>query len=595
MTKNFAANLKIGAVMGSSVGRVFGGVKNKIKAQEAELKRLRAAYKEASKGSGEFAGSLNKLEKEIGDAESKLKRLRAASKISLGDAMGKIGSSFVGDAKRLAVGAGIAVGAIAAVGTAVYATTRGFVDWADDIGDSAEALGMSTQALQTWQFAAATVGVGGSKMTASVARFSKAVMEGGESTDKTLASLSINAARLRKLGLDEQLEVVAEAFKNYKGVDKAALSMKLFGKSGYQLAGILSKGKKGLDEFRKAGEETGAVLDDEAAAAAGEAASALDMFGITMLGLRNTIAIQFVPTLRRLAERFTQFARENGPQIREWASKFATLIETKVVPAIGAMINKLPGIIDGFGQFASKLFDGAKAAADFLGGWENLGIALVALNFAPTIAAVGSMVASLWTLTGASWAAVGPWLALAAAIGSVIYIFNNLDTVGEKVNGFLDAIIGDGYTTMMGDALNNLVWFITEDIPHAFTELGNTITTFATNASNAIRDAFASVFAWLINRFDMIGNKIAAIWNKAKALGESVKSFFGFGSAASPTSAPVTPRESMPDRSTSMNQSNNFNINVNAPGADGRRIADQLRNEFNRKPLFDSDGALAPG
>jgi hypothetical protein len=93
----------------------------------------------------------------------------------------------------------------------------------------------------------------------------------------------------------------------------------------------------------------------------------------------------------------------------------------------------------------------------------------------------------------------------------------------------------------------------------------------------------------------MIGNKIAAIWDKAKALGESVKNFFGFGSAATPTSAPVTPSESMPDRSTSMNQSNSFNINVNAPGADGRRIADQIRNEFNRKPLFDMDGALAPG
>ena len=595
MTKNFAANLKIGAVMGSSVGRVFGGVKNKIKAQEAELKRLRAAYKEASKGSGEFAGSLNKLEKEIGDAESKLKRLRAASKISLGDAMGKIGSSFVGDAKRLAVGAGIAVGAIAAVGTAVYATTRGFVDWADDIGDSAEALGMSTQALQTWQFAAATVGVGGAKMTASVARFSKAVMEGGDATDKTLASLSINAARLRKLGLDEQLEVVAEAFKNYKGADKAALSMKLFGKSGYQLAGILSKGKKGLDEFRKAGEETGAVLDDEAAAAAGEAASALDMFGITMLGLRNTIAIQFVPTLRRLAERFTQFARENGPQIREWASKFATLIETKVVPAIGAMIDKLPGIIDGFAQFASKLFDGAKAAADFLGGWDKLAYALIAMNFAPTIAAIGSMVGSLVTLTGATWAAVWPWLALSAAIGGVTYVLTDLGD-GDWKKGLFEAfkIIGTEIE-VLGEIIGGWWDGVTNSFGRNLEFLTSAFTQWATNTATAIRDSFAAVFAWLISHFDMIGNKLNAMWNKAKALGESVKSFFGFGSAASPTSAPVTPPESMPDRSTSMNQSNNFNINVNAPGADGRRIADQLRNEFNRKPLFDSDGALAPG
>lgn len=586
MTKNFAANMKIGAVMGSSVGRVFGGVKNKIKEQEAELKRLRATYKEASKGSGEFAGSLNKLEKEIGDAESKLKRLRAASKISLGDAMGKIGSSFVGDAKRLAVGAGIAVGAIAAVGTAVYATTRGFVDWADDIGDSAEALGMSTQALQTWQFAAATVGVGGAKMTASIARFSKAIMEGGDATDKTLASLSINASRLRKLGLDEQLEVVAEAFENYKGADKAALSMKLFGKSGYQLVGILSKGKKGLDEFRKAGEETGAVLDDEAAAAAGEAASALDMFGITMLGLRNTIAIQFVPTLQRLAERFTTFARENGPQIRKWASKFAALIENEVVPAIGTLIDNLPGIIEGFGEFASKLFDGAKAAANFLGGWDNLGIALVALNFAPTIAAIGSMVASLWTLTGATWAAVWPWVALAAAIGAVFYIFNNMDKVGEKMNSIWEGFIGPENLAKIG---KGLLWIerLPDTIAEATDRAFNAVRDWAVNSGNAIRDAFTAVFDWLLVKFDMIGAN-------AKALGESVKNFFGFGGVTPSSSAPVTPAESMPDRSTSQNQSNNFNINVNAPGADGRRIADQLRNEFNRKPLFDMDGALAP-
>jgi hypothetical protein len=118
---------------------------------------------------------------------------------------------------------------------------------------------------------------------------------------------------------------------------------------------------------------------------------------------------------------------------------------------------------------------------------------------------------------------------------------------------------------------------------------------WAEKTARVIREAFTAVFNWLAEQFNMISNKITAMWDKAKALGESVKNFFGFGSSATPTSAPVTPAESMPDRSTSMNQSNSFNINVNAPGADGRRIADQIRNEFNRKPLFDMDGALAPG
>jgi hypothetical protein len=595
MTKNFAANLKIGAVMGSSVGRVFGGVNKKIKEQEATLKKLRSAYKDAAKGTGEFTGSLEKMQKEIKDSEQELKRLRGLSKLGLGGVMGKFGSTFKADAKRLAVGAGIATAAISAVGASIYSVTRGFVDWADDIGDSAEALGMSTQALQTWQFAAATVGVGGAKMTASVAKFSKAIMEGGDATDETLGKLTINAKRLRKLSLDEQLEVVAEAFKNYKGADKAAISMKLFGKSGYQLAGILSKGKQGLDDFRKAGADTGAVLTDEAAAAAGEAASVLDMFGITLVGLRNTIAIEFVPALKGMTEQFIRLVRDNGPKIREWATKFGEVLEANVVPALAKMIDRLPALIDNISKFASGFWKALDATQNFLGGWDKLGYALIAISFAPTIAAIGTMVASLWTLTGASWAAVGPWLALAAAIGGVTYVLNDLGD-GDWKKGLSEAFrMIWREIEVAGELIGNFWNSVKNSFGRNFEVMITAFQDWAENTARVIREAFAAVFDWLGAQFDKLGNKLNEMWNKAKALGESVKNFFGFGSSATPTSAPITPTESMPDRSTSMNQSNSFNINVNAPGADGRRIADQIRNEFNRKPLFDMDGALAPG
>lgn len=589
MTKNFAANLKIGAVMGSSVGRVFGGVNKKIKEQESTLKKLRAAYKDASKGTGEYANSLDKLGREITQTEAKLKRLRAASKIDLGKSLKGVGSTFGKDLAR----GGIVGGTITAAGLGI----------AKNMLDVTAAFEKSLTVLKT---------VEGSQAKAQ-ASFSW-IQDFAQRTPFELQQVTDAFVRLRAYGIDP---IRGDALR-VLGDTSSAMGKDIMD-AVEAIADAVTGENERLKEFGIKAAKDGAKITYTWTDRAGKQqrksvdANNKAMIQSTLLAIWNAKykgAMDdqsrtwngMMSNMKDTWARFAYDVMQSGP-FEELKKQLQSLLDKVGVWAKDGTLKMWAErtgkwMVDTGGKvwkFGQTIFRALDATQNFLGGWENLGYALIALNFAPTIAAIGSMVASLWTLTGASWAAVGPWLALAAAIGSVIYIFNNLDTVGEKVNGFLDAIIGDGYTTMMGDALNNLVWFITEDLPHAFTELGNTITTFATNASNAIRDAFASVFAWLINQFDMIGNKIAAIWDKAKALGESVKSFFGFGSAASPTSAPVTPAESMPDRSTSMNQSNNFNINVNAPGADGRRIADQLRNEFNRKPLFDMDGALAPG
>ena len=604
--KNFAANLKIGAVMSASVGRVFGALKTKIKEQENTLKGLRAAYKDASKGTGEYAGRLDELKGKIKSAEDELKKLQKAAKFDIGKAFKGIGSTFMDDAKRLALGAGIIVGAATAVGGAVYSVTKGFVDWADDIGDSAEALGISTQALQTWQFAAATVGVEGSKMTASIAKFSKAVTDGGKATDEAFGKLGINVKRLKKLSLDDQLKVTAEAFSRYKGVDKVALSMKLFGKSGYQLAGILSKGAKGFDEFKKMGEETGAVLTDDAAKAAGDAAAALDTFGITMTGLRNTIAIQFVPVLQKLVERFTGFVRGEGPRIREWASKFAATIEEKVVPALGRFIDKLPSIIDQVGDIATKFWTVLTSVKDFLGGWDNLGIALVALNFAPTIAAIGSMTTGVLAMTGATWAAVAPWLAIGAAIGAVYLILTNK----EKVGAWFETMMGTENFDAIGQKLYELEqWF--DGLKDAFVrdaeKIGETwakvylltdkffrdMKDAAQLAVVKIKEAFAELFGWLEAQWNRVGAAIDEMWNRAKSLGDKVKNFFSF-SPASVQAPAIAPPEAMPARDTRTSMNNKVDIHVQTAATDGRAFGQQLRQELQRKPLFDMDGALVP-
>jgi hypothetical protein len=315
------------------------------------------------------------------------------------------------------------------------------------------------------------------------------------------------------------------------------------------------------------------------------------MMGITLLGLRNTIAIQFVPALTRLVDKFSTFVRENGPQIREWASRFGVLLETKVVPALGDLLVKLPGIVDGLASFGGKVYEIADGLQEFLGGWDNLAIALVALNFAPTIAAIGKLASALWTLSGASWAATGPMGLLVAAIGGIsLALFSIVDPGGP-----LD-ILGRMFPETM----------------------------------EKVRNAAQAVGEWMEDKIDSLIAKLKELigwFDKLTGLG--VGDFFsgGFGGPAS-TGKPdyalprtnysgilgVVPKgdrppipgldEKTPAPSATKDdilehlkpQSNNtYNINVNAPGADGADIAERIRRAFERQPLFDSDGALVPG
>jgi hypothetical protein len=50
----------------------------------------------------------------------------------------------------------------------------------------------------------------------------------------------------------------------------------------------------------------------------------------------------------------------------------------------------------------------------------------------------------------------------------------------------------------------------------------------------------------------------------------------------------------MPSREIRASQTNKVDIHVQTASTDGRAFGQQLRQEIQRKPLFDMDGALVP-
>lgn len=537
-SKNLSANLNIGAKMASSVGRVFSGLNSKIKSQETTLKSLRTAYRDASKGTGEYAGKLDQLKGKIQTAEKELKRLHQTAKFDVGGALKKTGASIGSGMKKitLAAGAGLAASAVGALNI-----TKDFIDYGDDIGDTAEALGMSTEALQSWQFAASEVGVFSEQMSASIAKFNKTVADGG--ADKTLEKLGINARRFKELSLDDQLEVTAEAFKDYKGTgNQAAMMMSLFGRSGSKLTGVFMKGRKGLMDFREAGIKSGAIMTKEMKDKADAAAKSLAQLSISYRGLKNRMGARFAPAAGAVFDMLSKQIEEKGPAMEKWAKDFSESFERDTVP-------QLKNVLDG--TWFSDVGDAIKIL------WEDA------------------------KRSAYEWG---------SSIG--IVISSALSSAWSNITAWLDEV---------GSYLGNL---IVRNVEAVLVTVGEVI--------DKIKISFTAFFNWFDSKVTEIGSKMKNLWDRVKSIPRGVGDFFGVGAGkeTSFNSQPVSPFSQMrpapvpdaaslpaPDRLLSHNNTinNTVAIHLSGTGKNGAQLAEELRREIRRKPLFDSDSALLPG
>jgi hypothetical protein len=604
MTRNFAANLKIGAAMGSSVGRVFGGLKTRIKEQEATLKGLRAAYKDAAKGTGEYAGKLDLLKSKTEAAERELKKLRAASRFDIGGAMGNVGSAFRGDLAR----AGVVGGALSAAG-----------------------IGIANNMLQvTATFEKALTVLKTIEGDAAKAENSfKWVQEFAARTPYELQQVLDGFVKLKAYGLDP----IADDTLRILGDTSAAMGKDLMDAIEAMADAVTGENER-LKEFGiKASKENGKILYRYTDRSGKELTKLVDannrkMIQSTLLAIFNekykgAMDDQsrtwngMVSNLQDTWARFAFDVMSSGP-FEELKGQLKSYLDQLEIWAKDGTMKRWAEqtgrwMVDTgrkIGDVATKIYRALDAVQSFLGGWDKLGYALIALNFAPTIVAIGQMVKGLWGMSAASAALGLKFFILAAAIGAITWAIADWEGFEETVSSALEGAFGEENMLKVGqfftklqddfaafpDNVASLFVGVTQLLVWKVKEVLYKLRTEVMLAVNDMKEAFASLFTWLTAKFDAVGRKITEMWNSVKGLGQGVMEFFGVGPGPAPLApaAPLVKPENMsgPDRSTS---SNTYQINVTTPpGADGARIADEIRSSFQRKPLFDSDGALLP-
>ena len=325
------------------------------------------------------------LKNRIGGPMRRLRRQVARETAALRASFARVG--------RISRGMALGItGAATAVGALLTKMTLDVARGGDNIAKLADQLGIGTEALQEYRYAAERMGVGQDLLDKSLATFSKRLGEARSGTGALTTYLKkSNPALLDQLVTTENLE---EAFGLYlKAVEatedptvRAAGAAAAFGRSGVEMIRIVRDGTENIDRLRKRGRDLGLVMSDDMTRSSETFMDALTNAKSVMIGVRNVIGGSLLPAFTQIMDSFSAYVLENRDAIKAWADEFAS---------------NLPERIEHLGRDLRELGRTARGFVEAVGGIKNVLIGLVGLTLAPLAASVLGVVAAVTQLSAA--------------------------------------------------------------------------------------------------------------------------------------------------------------------------------------------------
>lgn len=273
----------------------------------------------------------------------------------------------------------------------------------DELAKSADRLGVSTQSLAGFRYAAEQTGVSIELVEQSMTKLQVRVEQaaaGNKQAADSLAALGLSVADLAKLPADQQMAKVADAL-NGLGTQgqRASAAVALFGEQGTKMAGMLAMGSAGLQKATTDAEKMGLALSRVDAAKVEESNLALGRIAKVIEGAMNVAAVKLSPIITAIANEMTRASTNT--------QGFGSVMDSVIrggVAVVGFLANAWAGL--------EIVFRTVRIAAYTLGkGFVDLGNILVAdaqrigIFFGRAWDFVRASGEALWAALKAGWAA----------------------------------------------------------------------------------------------------------------------------------------------------------------------------------------------
>ena len=325
-----------------NLNKIVGELTKKQELQQERLKKLTEAY-------GENDARTMRMAKAVKDTEAALLKQKRALEESkdavenfgqeeskaeentqdLGDALNDIGGKFgislpnemtntLNGMLNLDAQTLVLAGSFAAVAAAVVEAEKALVSltiesaaYADEILTQSVVTGLSTEALQEYQYAAELVDVSLDTLTSSQAKMIRsmdAARRGSKEQAEAFDKLGISVQNADGTLRDAQ-DVFGDAIDALGDIsnetERDAIAMTIFGRSARDLNPLIKAGSDGLREFTQEAHDVGYVMGEEALDALGAVDDQLQRMNRSGEALKNQIAVGMAPAVENLMKKGT--------------------------------------------------------------------------------------------------------------------------------------------------------------------------------------------------------------------------------------------------------------------------------------------------
>lgn len=241
----------------------------------------------------------------------------------------------------------LAAGTTGAAGFAALAQKS--IEFADRTAKTADKVGVSTDALQEYRFAANQSGVATNTLDMGLQRFSRRLGEAAQGSGELLGVLEENNIQVRDStgnmrANEDVLNDLANAISGAESEQEALrIAFKAFDSEGAAMVNMLRGGSSGLDEMRGRARELGLVLDEDLLRNAEKANDQLDILGKVVSTNITNAMLQLSPLIQATAEELRKNLVEGVDKAGDKTGDFSS----KVIDGFRGITNVLGVFLDG--------------------------------------------------------------------------------------------------------------------------------------------------------------------------------------------------------------------------------------------------------
>jgi hypothetical protein len=383
-----SSNLDLWKQKQTKLNDILVQTKKKLETQNQELDRAKKAVQVGDMSQEEF----NKLKRNVQYTEAEIAKMngqleKTSDKIKqLSNAnfekIGKLGSTLT---KSVTVPILGAVSALTAFSVKAAYT-------ADEIGDTAEKIGLSAEAFQEWNHTATILGVSTERMERAFVKVNGILGEiatgNGDKYAESLALIGLSLDDLEGKNTDEAFNLIRDALSEVEdeavrlGVANDLLSERVAA----DIIPVLTQEASTINDLRNEARELG-IVTNEQAAQAGEFTDALDRTKQAVSSLGIDLASTLLPVIQELIIK----VRDNViPTLKDWIDKWNNMDSgtKKIIATLTGLVAAIGPVLSVVGKVGPLLNAGSMAlkAVGTSGIFAGVGINAATLGIGALIA-----------------------------------------------------------------------------------------------------------------------------------------------------------------------------------------------------------------